>query len=363
MVYIKQDDYDNFTCIADRCPESCCKAWQIVIDDESLEKYASLGGDMGQRLADDIDWEEGVFRQRDGVCALLNDRGLCDLQLAEGEQALCYTCGMFPRHVEEFDDVRELSLSLGCPEVARQEILRRQPVSFTESEDDEEDDIEDFEDFDYLLYTNLVDAREKIYELLDSGVCTLQEKMRLILEFSRRIQACIDEERVFDLDDLIHSGDDYVTVGQSLRGKETDAEFFDDRNCFSKLFELEFLHREWRGMIDGAWDAAGEAADYIAALGERESAAGTNLLKLLIYTYFCGAVYDDMVYSKAALCVYMVRWILIIARAEGAAESAFDYSDDKASVLIRVTYQLAREIEHSDMNLNALEEFFDSKIQ
>ncbi len=271
---------------------------------------------------------------------------------------------MFPRHIEEFEDVRELSLSLACPEVARQEILRQTPVSFVESEDDEPDD---FEDFDYLLYTKLVDAREKIYELIDSDGISLQKKMRLILAFSSSLQKCIDNEQLFEMDKVIEAGigcvgmDGKKTQNEWASDEEIDSVgphkgmsddiFFADKNCFSKLFELEFLHRDWRDMIDSAWDCLEGASEYISALSEAEERAGVNMLKLLIYTYFCGAVYDDMVYSKAALCVYMVRWIFFLSY-------SMSKGDRGSESLIKATYQMAREIEHSDLNLDALEEFF-----
>lgn len=31
---------------------------------------------------------------------------------------LCDTCRNYPRHIEEFEDLREISLSLSCPEAA-----------------------------------------------------------------------------------------------------------------------------------------------------------------------------------------------------------------------------------------------------
>ena len=123
MIYRKPDIYDTFSCMADACPASCCEGWQIVIDDDSLEKYmhfateelpsqAEFPSDADRkhfqsRIAASVDWQEGVFRQSKGRCAFLNDMGLCDLQCHLGEQALCSTCSQYPRHTEEFYGVRE----------------------------------------------------------------------------------------------------------------------------------------------------------------------------------------------------------------------------------------------------------------
>ena len=42
MIYSYPDYYKKFRCIADKCPDTCCSDWQIVIDDESLEKISEL---------------------------------------------------------------------------------------------------------------------------------------------------------------------------------------------------------------------------------------------------------------------------------------------------------------------------------
>lgn len=56
MRYRKPQFYDNFHCIAGDCPDTCCAGWQILIDQESLEKYSSVNTDFGTRLLNSIDW-------------------------------------------------------------------------------------------------------------------------------------------------------------------------------------------------------------------------------------------------------------------------------------------------------------------
>ena len=63
MKYIKPDYYDDFQCIAGACPATCCAGWQVVVDDESLERYRMVEGEFGKRLQNEIDWEEGIFLQ------------------------------------------------------------------------------------------------------------------------------------------------------------------------------------------------------------------------------------------------------------------------------------------------------------
>ena len=74
MIYSYPDYYKKFRCIADKCPDTCCSDWQIVIDDESLEKYRNYAGEYRQTLHRNIQWEEGVFgHNRKGKCAFLRD--------------------------------------------------------------------------------------------------------------------------------------------------------------------------------------------------------------------------------------------------------------------------------------------------
>ena len=47
MITVYPSYYKDFTCIAGDCRHSCCIGWEIDIDDETLEKYRSIGGAFG----------------------------------------------------------------------------------------------------------------------------------------------------------------------------------------------------------------------------------------------------------------------------------------------------------------------------
>ena len=139
MLYTIPDYYHEFSCIAGECEDTCCAGWQIVIDEDSLERYGKEQGEFGKRLRNSIDWEEECFYQKNRRCAFLNDENLCDLYKALGPDALCDTCRLYPRHTEEYEGLRELSLSLSCPEAARIILSCQEPVRFLAEETDEED--------------------------------------------------------------------------------------------------------------------------------------------------------------------------------------------------------------------------------
>ena len=81
MRYLKPHFYDQFVCTAGDCPDTCCAGWQIVIDEDSLERYGNEKSEFGKRLRNSIDWEEECFYQNNRRCAFLNDENLCDLYI------------------------------------------------------------------------------------------------------------------------------------------------------------------------------------------------------------------------------------------------------------------------------------------
>ena len=73
-----------------------------------------------------------------------------------------------------------------------------------------------------------------------------------------------------------------------------------------------------------------------------------------VVPYFCGAVYDDAVHAKVCLAFFSAQWIQELLMMEWYVRG------DSAGMesLIRMSWRYAREIEHSDENLNALDDYF-----
>ena len=134
------------------------------------------------------------------------------------------------------------------------------------------------------------------------------------------------------------------------------------------LRSLERLRPEWDEVLDGTEKVLyqnGESAyqaiceEFHRTWGAKSSRRaeweniGEQLLMFFVYTYFCGAVYDDMVCSKMELALFSVRWIqeILLARwlENGKTLSMHDVEE--------LSWRYAREVEHSDDNLNALEDW------
>ena len=85
--------YPAFRCRAERCRHSCCRGWEIDVDEQSSELYRKLPGELGEELrralfAD----EEGWHFRLDGEerCPFLEADGLCRLIKRLGEEAAAF---------------------------------------------------------------------------------------------------------------------------------------------------------------------------------------------------------------------------------------------------------------------------------
>lgn len=367
MRYMKPKYYDAFQCTADKCPDTCCAGWQIMIDEESLEKYGEVSGEFVKRLRNSIDWQEGSFYQdHNRRCAFLNEQNLCDLYTQLGGDALCDTCRKYPRHVEEYEGLREWSLSLSCPVAAEMILSEPDFPKFLVEEDEKEDELEDeFEDFDLMLFTQLEDARGVVLEHLEKAEGSLEEKMSFYLQMAKQMQDCITREAYYEIEDVVAQ---YRKVGELPAFRQKEDRFSQRKHLFEHMVELERLREEWSDVLEELGNTlyAGGETHYRKCISVFEAYLesetdfakqwediGIRLFVFFLYTYFCGAVYDDWIYSKMALAVESVRFIRELYICRWIRQGELQMKD-----YVELAYRYAREIEHSDQNLNDMEEFF-----
>lgn len=368
MYYRKPHYYDKFSCTAEQCPDTCCAGWQIVIDENSLEKYSNVSGDFGIRLLNSIDWGEGVFEQYHKRCSFLNAENLCDIYKELGADALCDTCRLYPRHIEEFENLREFSLSLSCPVAAKMILECQESVKFLEEEDEKEECEEDFEDFDFLLFDCLLEVREKLFSIVQNRTIPIEKRMYCVLKTAKNLQEALEEGEFFERD-FISETELYLQES----AEEFSVSHYEIVQAIRKdLLRLEVLREEWKTNLEAAESLfqKGEAwytekrkkykAEIKNTIGQKQwDIYKEQLLMFFLYTYFCGAVYDDMIYSKGVLSVISVFWIEEITFWNWTAQEG----KIEEKNLLETAYRYAREIEHSDENLNLLEEIFDADKQ
>ena len=194
MKYVQFDYVNKFSCLAGKCPDTCCKDWQIILDEDAIARYASLPGELGEQVRAAMLMENGEtrFRERGGNCVLLRDDGLCPLQAAYGAEMLCRTCFTHPRFTEEYGQTAELTLSASCPEAARLLLEHDAPLTLTEA-DDGGPVIPN--ELDPALYPALLAARTASIRLAQDRARPVADRLALILLLARRVQRLLDEGR------------------------------------------------------------------------------------------------------------------------------------------------------------------------
>lgn len=340
-----------------------------MIDESSLQYYNNMTGAYGDVLRSHIDFTEACFLQdANKRCAFLKENNLCDLYSHLGEESLCATCTNYPRHVEEFENIREITLSLSCPEVARILLSKTDPVSFFSEEAEESE--ETFEDYDPFFFSYLEDAREVLLHILQNRSLPIWVRYLLVLQFGQEMQDTIEHYELFDLVDLFDKYEDenYLSKSTSnlahqIETYRTDSAqaFSYGKSIFSFLYELEFLSDDWPDFLDSCWNTLYQnGADvYQKMHADFRCYCETlsmdiileQLLVYFIFTYFCGAVYDDNVIGKIHLSLNSVFYLYEMFLAHWAEH------DQKITIqdMEKISYRYSRELEHSDLNLEKME--------
>lgn len=357
--------FDDFRCVAAECEDTCCAGWAIMIDEETLEKYKEYQGGFGNRLRNSIDWKEGCFLQHEKRCAFLNERNLCDIHMEAGEHMLCDTCRNYPRHKEEFEGVREGSLSLSCIEAAKIILGCEEPVQFVTMSDDEED--EEFEDFDFLLYTKLADAREKIIKMLQNRDIDILTRISVVLDLAQRMQDALDNDEIFKMDDMIENFGNMDSLLEFQREAEEhvlgENEYCSSMRKIYRIFnKLEVLKSDWPEYVkkaelhlygEGQRKYEENRQRFHKSIGLKSNFYDVwscwleQLMVYFVFTYFCGAVYDDNIIGKMQTAVVSTILIqeLSIAKWIDQGEQLDFYG------FVDIAHRVSRELEHSDLNL------------
>lgn len=368
MILRVPEYYDEFSCIASRCKDSCCAGWEIDIDDESYEYYRSVEGPFGDRL------RESMFVAEDGGyrfklkgpkrCAMLNDNNLCDLYTALGEEALCEVCTEYPRFSLVYGQVEQKALSLSCEEVGRILFGRTEPEQLIDIElpGDCEDDEEDPQ---YVAFMEWV--QKEAVAILQNRELSITERTREFLAWCDRVQTIINYSQAKDDLSILEAwknqdADREIREWEqkNIEGKEKPArnlsyEDFCDR--FEIFLDMEELDEEWintKAEFEQIYHEDTYERLLLAYLNFKDySELGyEHLLVYFVYRYLMNAVYDyDILsYAKMIVVATLVVRDMDAARFQrnGGSFTMFDRID--------VARIFSKEVEHSEGNAEDLKE-------
>ena len=179
MLVIRPDYYKEFQCIAGDCPATCCAGWEIEIDARSMKRYKNMKGSFANRMLTSINQKEQCFHQYKDRCVFLNDENLCDLYADVGKDYLCKTCKTYPRHIEEYSSITEISLAISCPEVANLLLHKSDPIQLQRKNIEQKK--QDNYTVDLNLYHHLDQARNILLNILQNRTIDIYDRIGLVL--------------------------------------------------------------------------------------------------------------------------------------------------------------------------------------
>lgn len=293
--------FSEFSCLASRCEDSCCRAgWLIPVDSESVEFYRKNGIDIDSGTV----FEDGdrCFRLTDGKkCVYLSEDGLCELYTATGRQ--CEICAKYPRFFEEYDGFTESGLAPSCPAAAK--LILEYPEN---------------------PYTDL-----KRYP------------SDRLLEF-----LCSARELAIG---MIYSEPDPDTAAKKLLGFGYDLQELIDFDCLDRLGEVEFLPYEWGLDTKSLRKTILEKTEILSdrwrrLLSTEPTPARTdvgqkrNYLGYLTYRYFLKAINSEDIFSECGMIYSLFRL---------SGELCADYGE--------AVKLICRELEHDAENMEMMREW------
>ena len=369
---IRVPDYFNeFNCIASECEDTCCAGWGIVIDEETFKHYESVEGEFGDRLRREIVSEDGenIFVLKGDNCPFLTENKMCDIYNNLGEDSLCYTCRQYPRFTEEFGNLREVGLSLSCPEAARIILRNTEKVSFELTENEEE--VTRYNDINAMLYINLMQCRNIIYNILQNRNIDLKYRATIILKFTDEIQNKIDENNIQAIKTIIEKYLDKKVVEEIIdevkkyEGNES-GKYNNIHECFKVFKDLKHINPNDPLCLDDAlryfWQSDEDEEVYFNNHKEFNNYFQGNTYKFeqilvyFIYRYFMKAVFDYDVIAKvktAIISYLMIKELCVVRWIENGSKFA---EED----LVDISHTYSKDVEHLEENIETLAEVFET---
>lgn len=247
MELLTPEYYHAFHCLADACPDSCCKEWEVDIDPHTACRYRELPGDLGDRLRAVLREEDGstVMTITNGRCPMWRKDGLCEIQAELGHDALCQVCQQFPRLRHDYGDFVELGLELSCPEAARLIFAANGHEMIAETVPEG-----DAPEYDPEAMAVLRRSREELLSFLEQDTYSVQQSLAIMLLYSHAVQGELDggEVTVLAPESHLMAARQYAQQGGNIEA------------VFDFFSKLEILTPRWRELLRTPHSCAWESS-------------------------------------------------------------------------------------------------------
>ena len=370
--------YKDFKCIAGACTDTCCAGWDVDVDEASYKYYKSVKGSFGKRLKSVmVKSEEGgcTFTLNNGRCPFLNDENLCDLYIALGEENLCDTCAEFPRFINEYGNTREIGIAPSCITAGEIIFNYKDKLVFETTENDEFP--KTYNDIDPLTYIQLTSVRKMAYSIVQNRAYTINDRCVLLLEFAKKIQKHLDNERDELIANVVNAFKDMDYKQSVLDNAKKKYSGFDDTayryiyKYFDKFKGMEVINPDWFKVLEvnnefmqdcdknGMSDFFNKMYNEFDTYYEDRQFEYEQLLVYYVYRYFLDAVYDyNLVLKiKNGIVGYLILKQADVAKWYINGKQCGERKLSKAEQ-IDMAHLYSRQFEHSYSNFEVYTENF-----
>ena len=285
-----------------------------------------------------------------------------------GEDALCYTCKQYPRYTEEFGSLREVGISLSCPEAARIILRNSKKATFELDENDEE--VNSYNDINAKLYLELIQCRKIILDIIQEREIDLNVRASIVLYFTKEIQDKIDENDISDIRFIREKYldrnfvKDVITTLEKYNNKE-NYKYHNMKEYFNVFKRLKHITPNDPLGLDDAiryfWQSEDDKEVYLSKhkafnkYYKEKIYKFEHILVYFIFRYFMKAVFDYDVSAKiktAIVSYLMIKELCIVRFTE---EGQLNDAD-----IVDISHMYSKDIEHLEENIESLAEIFET---
>lgn len=306
MKQFAPDYYDKFKCIAGACKHNCCIGWEIDIDEFTLDYYNSVEGEMGEKLKKNISLEGDAPHfclSENERCPFLNEKNLCDIISALGEDALCDICADHPRFRNYFSDREEIGLGLCCESAGKLILGSKEKTHLVCIYDDgEKESLTPEEEI-------ILKIREALFSIVQNREKTVDERIKDLLDF--------------------------LSIKQKERSNAEWADIF---------LSMERLDENWTGLLLKIKNAP-EFSDALTFENEFETAF-EQLLWYFIYRQFSLSAEDGRLNERLVFAVESCLFIKRICAFHEKTYGSLDLND-----VVEYCRMYSSEMEYSEENV------------
>lgn len=194
--------FSNFSCIGNACKEHCCSHWKIVFDKKTVSRYLNSDNIEVRNIASSAievtkqninHWGYVKLDQKTGACPFLSSSNLCTVHSNLGAKALSTTCSTYPRQTRYYQNERQHTLNLSCPQVSKLLIIDPNAMSFKQQ----------LQLQSKFYDAPVIDFSAKLVQLLclnilNSGLGRVEEQLYVIVKLSMLVEkmSVIKDENV-----------------------------------------------------------------------------------------------------------------------------------------------------------------------